>query len=223
MRSAEQAAEVARTMRPIKVPGRTIAESGERPDVHDHRFSGASTDAKHTGGAHVAESEARLKGAVELALEVEGLAVTVALTNVGAGHAIPTSITEMRQVWIDLRVTDAKGAEVFRSGAVDGDGRVDPDAVMYHSVLLDEKGEVTYRPWRAATMAKEKLLPPKETVRERYEVRVPAGAEGPLKVEATLRYRAAPQEVLDEIFGKGRFDLKIVDMASARAEIALTR
>jgi hypothetical protein len=106
---------------------------------------------------------------------------------------------------------------------VDGDGRVDPEAVMYHSVLLDAKGEVTYLPWRAEKMAMEKLLPPKETVREKWEVRVPAGAEGPLAVEATLRYRAAPQEVMDGLFGKGRFDLRIVDMASARAEAALGR
>ena len=210
MRSADQAAEVARTMRPVLVPGKTF-DKGDRPDVHDHRFGGASTDTKHTGAANAEEAEARLKGAVEIALAVPPKAgatfeVVVSLTNVGAGHAIPTSITELRQVWIDLRVTDAKGAEVFRSGAVDGNGRVDPAAVMYHSVLVDGKGAVTYLPWRAAKMAKEKLLPPKEKVEEHYEVRVPAGAEGPLAVEVTLRYRAAPQEVLDRLFGKGSFD-----------------
>ncbi|HEX5139005.1 MAG TPA: multiheme c-type cytochrome [Planctomycetota bacterium] len=227
MRSAEQAAEVARTMKPLKVPGTTLGKTGERPDVHDHRFSGASTDATLTGGAHAAESEARLRAAVELAVKADpragALEVAVSLTNVGAGHAIPTSITELRQVWIDLRVTDAKGAEVFRSGAVDADGRVDPGAVMYHSVLLDAKGEVTYLPWRAVKMAKEKLLPPKETVIEKWEVGVPAGAEGPLQVAALLRYRAAPQEVMDALFGKDRFDLRIVDMATARAEVALAR
>ncbi len=228
MRSAEQAAEVARTMRPIRVPGRTLGDKGDRADVHDHRFAGGSTDTKHTGAgeAHAAEAEARLKGAVELSLGVPRettaggiLFVEVSVTNVGAGHAIPTSITELRQVWLDLRVTDATGTEVFRSGAIDGDGRVDPAAVMYHSVLVDEKGEVTYLPWRAAKMAKEKVLPPKAKVEERYEVRVPAGAKGPLAVEATLRYRAAPQEELDRLFGKGRFALRIVDMASARGEV----
>jgi hypothetical protein len=228
MRSPEQAAEVARTMRPVKVPGRTLGDGGDRPDVHDHRFTAASTDRKHTGAgeAHAAESEARLKGAVELSLRVPRetaaggiLFVDVALTNIGAGHAIPTSITELRQVWIDLRVTDATGAEVFRSGAIDGDGRVDPAAVMYHSVLVDGKGEVTYLPWRAVKMAKEKILPPKTKMDERYEVRVPEGAKGPLAVEATLRYRAAPQEVLDQLFGKGRFALRIVDMASAQGKV----
>jgi hypothetical protein len=227
MRSPGEAAKVARTMRPLKVPGTTLGEKGERPDVHDHRFAGASTDAALTGGAYAAESEARLKGAVELAVKATpkagGIDVVLSLTNVGAGHAIPTSITELRQVWIDLKVTDAKGAEIFRSGAVDADGRVDPSAVMYHAVLTDAKGQVTYLPWRAVKMAKEKLLPPKETVEETWEVRVPEGAEGPLAIEALLRYRAAPQEVLDALFGKGKLPLRIVDMASARGTVAIGR
>jgi len=230
MRSAEQAADVARTMKPLKVPGKTLGDKGDRPDVHDHRFGGASTDTKYTGAGNAEEAEARLKGAVDLSLDApreakpgESFEVALSLRNVAAGHAIPTSITELRQVWIDLRVTDAKGTEILRSGAVDGDGRVDPSAVMYHSVLVDAKGEVTYLPWRAVKMTKEKLLPPKETVEEKWEVRVPAGAEGPLEVEAKLRYRAAPQDVLDQLFGKGRFDLRIVDMAGARTEVPLGR
>ena len=38
--------------------------------------------------------------------------IEVAVTNVGAGHSIPTSITELRQVWIDLSVTDKTGKEI---------------------------------------------------------------------------------------------------------------
>jgi len=72
-------------------------------------------------------------------------------------------------------------------------------------------------------MEREKLLPPKKAVHEKWDVTVPANAKGPLAVEATLRYRAAPQEVLDRLFGKGRFDLRIVDMASATASVPLAR
>jgi len=232
MRTPEQAAEVARTMRPLKVPGRTLAEGDERPDVHRHTFAGASTDTPSTGGGavHAGEAEARLKGAVELAFDLPRemtsggkFHIGLTLTNVGAGHAIPTSITELRQVWVDVRVTDASGAVVFRSGAVDGDGRVDPGAVMYNSVLVDEQGEIVYRPWRAAKMERERLLPPKKAVHEQWEIQVPAGTKGPILVEATLRYRAAPQDVMDRLFGKGRFHLRIVDMAKAKATVPLAR
>jgi hypothetical protein len=62
-------------------------------------------------------------------------------------------------------------------------------------------------------MVKEKLIPPKQTVRERYAFKTPAGAT----VRAVLRYRSAPQDVMDELFGKGKYPIRTVDMASAEA------
>jgi len=229
MRSVAQAIEVARTMTPLKVPGKVTVDGAERPNVYAHIFAGGNANDKLVGASdlHNAEAEARLQSAATLALTLPKGAVPgatveieVAVTNVGAGHAIPTSITEVRQVWIDLAVRDADGKEVFRSGAVDATtGKVDRDAVMYHSVLLDEEGEATYMPWRAVEMLEEKLIPPKETVRERYAVRISKVARGPFTVKAVLRYRSAPQEVLDQLFGRGRFPLRIVDMATAEGSI----
>ncbi|MHC4547635.1 MAG: multiheme c-type cytochrome [Planctomycetota bacterium] len=228
MRTVEQAVEVARTMKPARIPGRTTADGEPRPNVYAHLFVGANANGKLVGAgeAHAAEAEKRLRSAATLALHLPERAakggrteIEVAVTNVAAGHAIPTSITEMRQVWIDLRVTDATGAEVFRSGAVDEKGRVDPAAVMYHAVLVDEQGQVTYKPWRAARMVKERLIPPKETVRERYEVEIPAAAQGPFAVHAVLRYRSAPQEVMDALFGKGKYPIRVIDMATAEGRL----
>lgn len=229
MRTVEQAVLVARTMKPLKVPGRTTNDDAQRPDVHRHRFIGASVNAavNGTSEAHAAEAEARLRSAATVAVEAPAKAapgaamkVVVAVTNQGAGHSIPTSITELRQVWIDVRVTDAAGADVFRSGAIDDTGRVDPKAAMFHSVLHDEKGEVTFLPWRAAKIAHERLIPAKGTERETYEVTVPAGTKGPLRVTATLRYRSAPQDKLDALFGKGTFAIRAVDMALGEAVVA---
>ena len=39
--------------------------------------------------------------------------------------------------------------------------------------------------------------------------------------QALLRYRSAPQEVMDELFGKDRFPIQIVDMASADGNMPL--
>lgn len=227
MRTVEQAAETARTMTTIAVPGRTTNGPEERPDVHVHTFIGASVnrDANLTSEFHAAEAEKRLRSAAKVEVAAPAKAargakskLRVSVTNVAAGHSIPTSITELRQVWIDVRVTDADGAEVFRSGAVDAAGRVDPAASMFHSVLLDEKGEVTFLPWRAAKVAKERLIPAKSTVHEDYEFTVPAGAKGPLRVAAALNYRSAPQDKLDALFGKGTFTIRTVEMAAASAQ-----
>lgn len=224
MRTAAQAAEVARTMKPVQVPGKATVDGAERPNVHAHIFAGGSTNDKLVGAseAHNTEAEARLKGAATLALKLPESAapgstidIEVAVTNVGAGHSIPTSITELRQVWIDLAVRDATGKEIYRNGAVDENGKVDRYAIMYHSVLLDEEEEVTYKPWKAVEMLEEKLIPAKETVREHYKVRISKVVKGPFTVRAILRYRSAPQEVMDRLFGRGRFLLRIVDMAAA--------
>jgi hypothetical protein len=228
MRTAAQAAEVARTMTPLKVPGKATVDGAERPNVHAHVFAGGNANDKLVGASdlHNAEAEARLKSAATLALKLPEkvkpgatIEIEVAVTNVGAGHAIPTSITELRQVWIDLAVRDVDGKEIFRSGAVDDAGKVDRDAVMYHAVLLDEEEEVTYKPWKAVEMLEEKLIPPKETVRERYAVRFSKLARGPFTVNAVLRYRSAPQDAMDRLFGRGRFLLRIVDMATAEGSI----
>ena len=213
MRTVDQALEVARTMKPVVVPGRTT-DTDERPDVKAHLFVGGNTNQKLVGlgDRHTAEARKRLQTAAKIAVEAAGDGkIVVSVTNVSAGHAIPTSITELRQVWIDLIVKDAGGAEVFRSGAIDAQGKVDPKAVMYHSVLVDKDGAVTFKPWAAVKMVKEKLILPKQTVREEYAI--PA-AKRPLKVRAVLRYRSAPQEVMDRLFGKGKYPIDVVDMAS---------
>ena len=229
MRTVEEAVVVAETMKPLRVPGRTTQGPDVRPDTHAHLFIGANSNAAATGAgaSHAAMAEARLRSAagVELALPAKAAAgskVTfeVAVTNKAAGHAIPTSITELRQVWLDVRIADADGREVFRSGAIDDAGRVDPAAVMWHSVLADAKGEVTLLPWRAVKLVREKLIPPKATVRERYEATLPADAKAPFAVTATLRYRSAPQDALDALFGKGKISVAAVDMAAATGSVA---
>jgi len=229
MRTVDQALETAKKMQVIQVPGRTT-DTDKRPDVKVHNFVGANTNQKAVGlgEAHAAEAKKRLQTATSIALELPAntpagspAKIVVAVTNVAAGHAIPTSITELRQVWIDLHVTTSDGKTVYRSGAIDGTGRVDPDAVMYHSVLVDAEGKVTYKPWKAVKMVKEKVIPPKSTVRETFEVSVPADTAGELVVKCVLRYRSAPQEVMDRLFGKGKFDIDIVDMASTEARLAV--
>ena len=43
--------------------------------------------------------------------------------------------------------------------------------------------------------------------------------KGPLRITATLRYRSAPQDVMDELFGKGRFTIEAVEMAVAEDRV----
>jgi hypothetical protein len=44
------------------------------------------------------------------------LPIDVSVTNVGAGHNIPSGFSQERQMWIELTVTDADGDVVYQSG-----------------------------------------------------------------------------------------------------------
>ncbi len=225
MRTAEQAREVARTMKPLVVPGESV-QGKARANTYAHLFVGANTNPELVGASalHGAEARARLESAAEMTVAAtwreDGRAeVAVDVTNVGAGHCIPTSITELRHAWIDVAVTDASGREVYRSGAVDENGKLDPAAVVFTSVLHDKDGNVTYWPWEAVKIASEYLIHPKETKHEIFRFEVPGATKPPYVVRATLRYRTAPQDVLDTLFGKGELTVETVDMTAAETTL----
>ena len=225
MRTVEQAIVVARTMQPLTVPGESV-EGQVRDNTYTHLFTGGNTNHELVGASkrHGGEALARLRSAATMTVEAswreDGKAEIVAsVTNVGAGHCIPTSITELRHAWVDLRISDADDQEVFRSGAIDENGKLDPKAHVFTGVLHDKDGNVTYWPWEAVKLASEYLIHPKETKRETYRVALPAGAKAPFKIESTLRYRSAPQDVLDDLFGKGKLTVEVVDMTSATSTL----
>ena len=47
------------------------------------------------------------------------LEVPLTLENVGAGHRVPAGFSQERETWVELRVTDARGAVVYEVGRLD--------------------------------------------------------------------------------------------------------
>ncbi len=43
----------------------------------------------------------------------------------GAGHRIPTGVTEDREMWLELTVNDSEGRILYHSGALDSEGKID--------------------------------------------------------------------------------------------------
>ncbi|RJQ43780.1 MAG: cytochrome c family protein [Gaiellales bacterium] len=201
-------------------PGRAAPDAKERPQIYTHYFVGGNAvlgDEQHNGLA-----VEQLKAAASIAIVApetmpagETSEVRIDVTNKGAGHYLPTGLTEVREMWLDVQVTDAGGKTVFHSGAVDEDGAVDADAVMYHTVLKDKNGDPTHKPWFAAGILSDHRIPPMETVSETYAIHVPDDAVAPLTVKATLRYRSAPQTVIEELLGDGAPTLPIIEMVTA--------
>ena len=53
------------------------------------------------------------------ALDRGRLQVPLLLENVGAGHRVPAGFSQEREIWIHLKVTDARGRVVYEAGRVD--------------------------------------------------------------------------------------------------------
>jgi hypothetical protein len=230
MMPVEKAREVARTMKPQKNPGKASSMGPERDQVFSHEFVGANftvpTLLGHRQTSDIATR--RLQSAAELVVEAPASAkpgevatVKVRVTNVGAGHNLPTSLTEVREMWLDVTVRDATGAEVYRSGALAANGDLDPDAAVFMAHGVDSAGHHTVKPWELSHFEWVTTIPPKGYALESYRFLVPAKAAGPLAVTAVLRYRSYPQAVANLLLGKDAPVLPVVDMASATAPLAV--
>jgi hypothetical protein len=205
-------------------PGRATIDSKDRPHIFTHFFVGGN--AVLSDEAHQQLATEQLQAAAELRL-IPPAAVTpgamaalgIDVTNKGAGHYLPTGLTEVREMWLDVEIIDANGNSIYHSGALDDNGVIDEDAVIYHTVLEDKNGDATHKPWQAAGILSDHRIPPMGTVGESYGFDVPADVALPLTVNVTLKYRSAPQTVVDELLGDDAPTLPIIDMTSATATI----
>jgi hypothetical protein len=228
MMPVEKAIETASAMKRPQNPGKAAGTGPEREKVFTHQFVGANFTVPAMLGenGHAQVAVARLKSAA--ALEVQAPAAVnagelarfkVKVMNVGAGHNLPTSLTEIRQMWLDVTAADGAGNVVYRSGALDGKGAVDPDAQMFHAVAVDKEGRHTFKPWEIARFEEFRTIPPKGSDTSAYAFLVPAGTRGKLTITAVLRYRSFPQELADLLLAERAPTLPVTDMAAAHAVI----
>jgi hypothetical protein len=144
----------------------------------------------------------------------------VDVTNIGCGHKLPTGLTEIRQMWLEVIVKDAAGKQVFASGLLDDQGEIREGAVVYHTVVAGADGKPTPKFWLAASKLSDHRIPPKETAKESFQFQVPAGTKGPLSVDVRLLYRAASPSVLRlALPAEEAARLPIVEMTTAHGTI----
>lgn len=230
MQPVELAVKTARSLEKVPNPGQVSKRSPQRDHVYSHTFVGGNyLMTKLLGSSQHAEmAEQMLKNAASLELELPEQAAPGSLVNLRvkvnnetAGHNLPTSLVEVRQMWLDIQVVDAAGGELYRSGAVDAQGNIDRDAVLFHGIAVDEKGQPTVKPWEMVRFSYFHTVPPKGHTLERFAFLVPPGAKGPIEVRATLRYRLCPQDLAIALLGKDAPTIPIVDMTSAKKTVAL--
>lgn len=186
---------------PQKIIGGQTTNGGKvKEQVLNHRFVGANQALPYLyGDKEMFDlTEKMLRSAAEIDIvdvksSGEQLDFKVKVTNKGAGHNLPTGATDLRQLWIDVEVIDAKGNILFASGKLDEKKEIKPGAVIFHSKFYDKEGKLIdhHQVWRIERR-EDNLIAPKQSKYGEYSVQLPTD-HGELTIKAKLRYRVAPQ------------------------------
>lgn len=148
-------------------------------------------------GGNVAQSDPiaateLLKSAAEIKLTVPEIvapgqtaSATVTITNKGAGHYLPTGLTEVREMWLDVSAADASGETTTFGTHVFG------------TILQDAKGNFPVELWDATKIKSDDRIPPQGSVTYSYAFTMPAGVKAN-SVQAALRYKSTPDKLAEE-------------------------
>ncbi len=210
-------------------PGTACDDGPEREHIWTHYFVGANAVVTKLLGSELHANMAieRLQNAADLELLKDSTYsknqlshIKVKVINSGAGHYLPTGLTEVRQMWLDVKVTDAKGKVLLRSGKVDSDGNIDENAVKYHTVLGNAKGKPVLNVAKADRILYDHRIPPKGYSIESYTFYIPDNAVSPLAVEVRLKYRSASQSLTDILLGDNAPKIPVIEMVDLKDSIA---
>lgn len=152
----------------------TGPEAAERPQ-------GVGCMSCHRAHGFAGTTQAMLAQAAKLAVERTGERLLVTVSNVGAGHGLPTG-SALRQIRLDVVFSDVQGRPV-------GDNAADASATLAR-FLKDADGKAPVAPWKAVGAARDTRLP--RGGMRRFEYPIPEGAAF---VQATLTFHRAPPAV----------------------------
>lgn len=111
--------------------------------------------------------------------------VTLNITNKNVGHKVPSGFPA-RKVILEFTASDEKGQEIYR------------DQRVYTKTLVDQYGNEVYDFWKAASIAKDNRIKPRESRIELFEFKVPEGS-GKVETKAILRYQLEAEIVTRSI------------------------
>jgi hypothetical protein len=186
-----------------------------------HYFAGGSVDIARLSGARE-----RLKLATDLLANTASLALDVQqcgsnnielraqVTNFGAGHNLPTGVTDLREVWLEVIVSGEMGEVIYSSGRVDGNGYLDERAIRFGVTLGDaEKKPIRFHDIaRARYILSDTTIPSGATHQVSYSI--PLLGQKKADVKVRLLYRGVPQDFINH-YMTSDLRFQIVTMASA--------
>ncbi|MFA5807447.1 MAG: multiheme c-type cytochrome [bacterium] len=215
-------------------PGKAPVMGPERPHIWTHYFVGGNAlyPDRPNADRRRAMVEDRLRHAAKLEILPEDApkgagdlaTFRVRVHNVGAGHKLPTGLSEVREIWLDVTVTDAAGKVLLRSGEIGEGGGIDPTSAIFKTFLgigktnvklsccffaIGERNKIL----SAERITRDRRILPKGYDEEKYAFQVPEGAAFPITVAAKLNYRSMSQAFAAIFFPDGSLTVPVIRMA----------
>lgn len=225
---------------------------GQGASVHDHRFATANTAVPLMLGRPESENAERvemlsraarvdlfgikeggtIEGRLHAPLRPELPSLTpgqpylleVVVRTTGMGHELTQGTADSNELWLDLSVYAGERL-IGRSGALDARGEVDPWAYFVNAYLLDRDGNRIERRNVQDIFVPlyNHQIPPGAATTVHYAFQVPQDAEGPVRIEAALRYRKFDTRFYRFVQGEAFTvnDLPIATLAEDRLSLPL--
>ena len=148
----------------------------------------------------------------------------IVIRTTGVGHHLTQGTADSNELWLDVTAT-ADGKLIGRSGDMDTRGTVDPWSYFVNAYVLDQQGQrIDRRNGQDIFVALyNHQIPPGAATVVHYLLEVPMNTQGPVTIEAKLKYRKFDATFLHHIQGE-QFTgnrLPVTVMASDRVLLPL--
>ncbi len=201
------------TKRPKNKGFASDEETIEREHIATHYFMGGNSYINSDKDKQKMV-EARLKNAATLGIDIKKKEIVVKVTNSGAGHSIPTGLTNLREMWLEVTVFNKKGEEIYSFGKLDKNGYLDKNTELFNTIFGDGSGKAVFSVAEAKEIIKDNRIEPFKT----FEKKLPFLKEAS-NIKIRLLYRIVSQKLVDDIFGKGKHFIPVVVMAELKENI----
>ena len=137
-----------------------------------------------------------LKTSAKLDVDIKEGTVIVGVKNIGAGHHLPTGVSDFRELWLEITVKDKNNKVVFESGKLQADNNLGKDARPFMKVFGDENNQpVGLQFWRYKKLISDTRIPAGERREEIYTIKEAKKLQYPLTAVVKLNFRIYPQWV----------------------------
>jgi nitrate/TMAO reductase-like tetraheme cytochrome c subunit len=146
--------------------GKTAADGKERPELHAHVFMGGHTEMIRKAAS--VQIKSTWKGGRK-----ETLDVVASVSNIGAGHLIPTGVPGIREMWLEVSILNGSTVAATQKRP-------------FVLELFDSEGKPAM-PWDAVKIGKDTRIGPRKTRAEQFSFKLTNAAD--VRVEAKLLER----------------------------------